>query len=218
MKSIRYICLFAFLFFFSGILAQRTYHEIIQENPTKPFHEIVAEVEKNYENAYKGRGSGYKQFKRWEYFNERRLDERGFLHNSSKRNLEEFLVYRDQQKSLEEQNFACSWEQIPAVAYNLIQSGHLGGLGRVNCIERDPDDPDIIYAGTPAGGIWKTTNGGGAWSPGSSTSNWISLSDGLPNLGVFRHCHRSYFSNRITSNLHPHRRRRFLLITLQSEY
>jgi hypothetical protein len=184
MKSIRYLCLFALLFFFSGIEAQRQYHEIIRENPSKPFHEIVNEVEKYYEHHDKGRGSGYKQFKRWEYFNERRLNERGFLQNYSKRALEEFIDYRDDQKSLEEQNYGCSWEQVPTMAHEVISSGHNGGLGRVNCIARDPEDPDIVYVGTPGGGIWKTTNGGGIYDPASNDNNWESLSDGLPFIGV----------------------------------
>jgi hypothetical protein len=138
------------------------------------------EVEKYYEHHDKGRGSGYKQFKRWEYFNERRLDERGQLQNYGKRALEEFLDYRDdQQKSMEEQNYACSWEpRYPTIGYHeVISSGHNGGLGRVNCITTGPRRYRILSTSAlPAGGIWKTTNGGGTYeSRLPMTSNWESL-------------------------------------------
>jgi len=48
-------------------------------------------------------------------------------------------------------------------------------VGRVNCIAFHPNNPDIIYAGTPAGGLWKTFNNGAGWFP---------LTDNLPSLGV----------------------------------
>ena len=41
--------------------------------------------------------------------------------------------------------------------------GNIGG--RFNCLEKDPTDPDIIYAGAANGGIFKTTNGGTTWNP-----------------------------------------------------
>lgn len=49
------------------------------------------------------------------------------------------------------------------------------GLGRLNAIAFDPVDPDIIWVGSPAGGLWKTTTGG---------NNWISSTQDLPSLGV----------------------------------
>ena len=45
----------------------------------------------------------------------------------------------------------------------------------MNCVEFHPTNAQIMWAGTPAGGIWKTTNGGG---------NWFAIADGLPVLGV----------------------------------
>lgn len=184
MKTIGLISLFSLLCCFSGLQAQRLYQEIIQKNPATPFKQIVEEVEKSYEGRDKGRGSGYKQFKRWEYFNERRLDEEGRYHNYSRRAFEEFFNYRAKKKNTEEQNYGCSWDEVGPTAYQRISSGHNGGIGRVGCIVQDPDDGDIMYVGTPAGGIWKTVNEGGTWDPTSNNKNWESLSDGLPAIGV----------------------------------
>lgn len=52
---------------------------------------------------------------------------------------------------------------------------HGPGIGRVNCLEFHPTDTNTLFAGTPDGGIWKTTNHG---------QTWIPLGDGLPVPGV----------------------------------
>ncbi len=51
--------------------------------------------------------------------------------------------------------------------------GNIGGRTRRLVI--NPDDPDIMYAGAVAGGIWRTTDAGASWTP---------LDDLLPNLAV----------------------------------
>ena len=47
--------------------------------------------------------------------------------------------------------------------------------GRVDRIALHPSDPQIMFAGSPHGGLFKTTDGG---------SNWFPLGDFLPSLGV----------------------------------
>ncbi len=49
------------------------------------------------------------------------------------------------------------------------------GLGRINCIAFHPSLPNTYWAGTPAGGLWKTTDNGNTW-----TTN----TDNLPVLGI----------------------------------
>ena len=58
-----------------------------------------------------------------------------------------------------------------SVGPSFIQSG----TGRVMAINFDPNKPSIIYAGTPAGGLWK-------FDP--SSNSWQTLTDGLSSLGV----------------------------------
>jgi hypothetical protein len=38
-----------------------------------------------------------------------------------------------------------------------------------------PTNASIFWVGTPSGGIWKTTDGGGSW---------LAQGDGLPSMGV----------------------------------
>jgi uncharacterized repeat protein (TIGR01451 family) len=51
--------------------------------------------------------------------------------------------------------------------------GNLGG--RARAFQIHPTDPNIMYLAGVAGGVWKTTNGGGTWT---------ALTDLLPNLAV----------------------------------
>jgi len=43
--------------------------------------------------------------------------------------------------------------------------GPAGMSGRVTAIDVDLSNPDIIYAGTASGGVWKSTSGGIQWEP-----------------------------------------------------
>lgn len=39
----------------------------------------------------------------------------------------------------------------------------ISGIGRIDAIEIDPANSNIIYAGSPSGGLWKTVGGGTNW-------------------------------------------------------
>jgi photosystem II stability/assembly factor-like uncharacterized protein len=56
-----------------------------------------------------------------------------------------------------------NWEELGPNGWNNIQSWS-PGVGRVNCFAVDPNDSDIILAGTYSG-VWKTVDGGIHWSP-----------------------------------------------------
>ncbi len=43
--------------------------------------------------------------------------------------------------------------------------GPAGMSGRITTIAGVGDDPNTLYVGAASGGVWKTTNGGAAWSP-----------------------------------------------------
>ncbi|HFA49532.1 MAG TPA: hypothetical protein ENJ95_11010 [Bacteroidetes bacterium] len=43
--------------------------------------------------------------------------------------------------------------------------GPAGMSGRVTCIDVVLSDPDVIYAGTASGGLWRSTGGGTRWKP-----------------------------------------------------
>lgn len=66
------------------------------------------------------------------------------------------------------------WKAVgPQATFYGVYAGR--GLGRVDRLAFHPTDPDIMYAGTPSGGLYSTYNGGG---------NWINISAYLPVLGI----------------------------------
>ena len=54
-------------------------------------------------------------------------------------------------------------------------AGGYAGIGRLNCIAFHPTHANIFWVGSPAGGLWKTTDGGQTWSTNT---------DNLPVLGI----------------------------------
>ena len=57
----------------------------------------------------------------------------------------------------------------------LQNNGRKRGVGRINNVTFDPNNDDILWVGSPSGGLWKSIDGG---------QNWTSNTDLLPNLGV----------------------------------
>lgn len=117
------------------------------------------------------KGKGWKQFKRWEWFNQYRIDEKGFINKNS-------LYYAWIEKNQKFPNSIirnnANWKSLGPTK---IPGGTspMKGLGRLNCITVDPSNSDIIWVGSPSGGLWKSTNGGVSW-----TSN----TDFLDGLGI----------------------------------
>jgi PKD repeat protein len=120
---------------------------------------------------------GWKSWKRWEYFWQNRVLPNGDFPQSDylftewqKKNSE--LIATSKQKKKENGLLARSqWKLLgPSTK---IPTG--GGAGRLNICRFDPEDPDIIWVGSPAGGLWKTTNFG---------ESWVTTTDSFPALGI----------------------------------
>ncbi|MEM7417317.1 MAG: hypothetical protein AAF389_17570 [Gemmatimonadota bacterium] len=58
--------------------------------------------------------------------------------------------------------------QVPFDALSTLTArsvGPSGQGGRINAIDALIDDPDVIYVGAAAGGVWRSVNGGTTWDP-----------------------------------------------------
>ncbi|MBI9037239.1 MAG: hypothetical protein JEY97_03830 [Bacteroidales bacterium] len=174
MKQLSLIIIITFLFLFSN--AQ-------QSIDNKDFGKIVRETEKRYKNKDKGKGTGYKQFKRWENFVEYRLDKDGKRLNNSAMS---FIAYENLKRKggvISGQTDSGSWAELgpdtwtnnPDPYPETDQGGWNPGNGRINEVAFHPTNPDIIYAGSAGGGLWKTTDGGITWS---------CMTDDLINLAI----------------------------------
>ncbi|HZV69490.1 MAG TPA: hypothetical protein VFG10_08100 [Saprospiraceae bacterium] len=133
------------------------------QNPaTKNFKEIQIQVEKYFEGKFHGRGSGYKQWKRWEFDNQSRLDSDGKITNYAAL---DFFAYEDyvSKHPRSERSPTGDWRSWGPTEFD-VMGGWNPGVGRINVIAFHPTDPNTIFAGAPVGGLWKSTNSGTTWT------------------------------------------------------
>ncbi len=138
------------------------------------FHEIVDAFNSYWETRDPDvKGSGYKPFKRWEYYWRNFVKEDGTLPTQQ----ELWDTWLDKKQKINSRSVLLdnsNW--LPLGPFTHINTGSWSsGQGRVNSIIVDPNDPTIFYSGAPAGGIWKSTDSG---------STWTVLTDDLPQIGV----------------------------------
>ncbi len=118
------------------------------------------------------RSNGIKPFKRWENFMEPRVYPSGKLPVTQLFN--EF-VKRENQRDKNVKSSG-NWTHLgPFDVPAGINDDVLRGVGRINAIAFHPSNENIIYVGAPAGGFWKTTDGG---------ENWYTTTDDLPIIGI----------------------------------
>ncbi|WP_333807944.1 T9SS type A sorting domain-containing protein [Flavobacterium sp.] len=121
------------------------------------------------------RGSGHKPFKRWEYHWQNKINDQGYIITP-----EEFWNAWNQKKQVKTSRNTnralppSNWQPVGPFTHTNTGSWS-SGQGRVNIVHVDPSNPSTIYLGSPAGGIWKSTNNG---------TTWIPLTDELPQIGV----------------------------------
>ena len=125
------------------------------------------------ENGIEKKAYGWKQFKRWEWYWEPRVDENGLFPNSDI-NFTEWQNYSDTHPEALN-NSSSSTSSNWTYSGSSSSTGGYAGVGRLNCIAFHPTNTNTFWVGSPAGGLWKTTDAG---------QNWTSTTDNLPVLGV----------------------------------
>lgn len=121
-----------------------------------------------YVNREKKKAYGWKQFLRWEWFWETRVDKK--TGNFPKTNLfKEHKIYLKNSSS--KATDMANWLSVGPES----SEGGYAGVGRINCISFHPTNDNIFWIGAPAGGLWKTVDGG---------SSWEVLTDSNPVMGV----------------------------------
>lgn len=141
------------------------------------FFDVQAAFNQEWSGKSYIKGQGYKQFKRWEAFWEYRINPDGTFpsYQAQWNSYKQFVNSTPPQaKAGGGGGAGGNWSPIGPFDHTATDSWS-PGHGRINCIMEDPNNSNIIYAGAPAGGIWKTTDGGTTWS---------ALGDDLPVIGV----------------------------------
>lgn len=163
----RFIIIFLGIFFSINVIGQQWVE--MMNDPTYNFYEVQKEFNKYWEGKPIEKGKGWKQFKRWEYFMESRVDSTGKLPNPDA----SWKVY----KSIRAKQARA--KSAPVSDWKFIGPTDIpsnkGGAGRLNCIEIHPNNPNIMFVGAPSGGLWKSTDGG---------LTWLTNTDDLANIGV----------------------------------
>jgi photosystem II stability/assembly factor-like uncharacterized protein len=121
-----------------------------------------------------GRGTGFRQYMRWQDFAASRSTPSGELLNTTA------MTLLNQHRTIQPTAAASSgllgganWRSVGPTKAAVEREG--GDIGRINAIAFHPTDGGTIYAGTPAGGLWRTKDDGVTWS---------SVTDGLGLIGI----------------------------------
>jgi PKD repeat protein len=137
------------------------------------FHEVRVAFEEEFGHLSPDlKGRGIKQFRRWEWFHEPRVNADGFYPEGV--NL--WDIFTKEKENANRSASSRSSQPWQLLGYDqIVPQSYNPGYGRVNVIAVNPQNGNVIYAGTPSGGLWKSTDAGQSWSP---------LTDDFPSLGV----------------------------------
>lgn len=121
------------------------------------------------ENGIKRKAAGWKLFKRWEWYWDSRIDPQTGEFPSVNR----ADIYQQLKESGGERNVSGNWQSLGPD----FSPGGYAGLGRINCIGFRGGDNSTYYAGSPSGGLWKTTDDGATWTSQTDYNSVLGVSD-----------------------------------------
>ncbi len=144
-------------------------------DPTTNFFVIQDSFANEFEGKPYTKGQGIKQFRRWEYYWQGRVDAMGNFPTAGNVLSEMHKYYSSHTDSRNYLSGSGNWSLLGPTAKPLNGTGQPNGNGRLNCIAFDPVDPNVLYVGAPSGGFWKSIDNG---------LTWTKYSTGLTRLGV----------------------------------
>ncbi len=140
----------------------------MMQNPNADFYTTRQTFNRYWKGRIRQKGDGWKVFKRWEAFMETRVNNDG---------VKPSLYMQQQSVSSNSAYLSASgvWTELGPNSVPANSTSQPNGIGRINDIAFDPNNSSVIWVGAPAGGLWKSTDGGASWS---------AMTDNLPTLGV----------------------------------
>lgn len=159
---------------------QKTDNQLLKSEPGLSLFSI----QKSFENYWKGfqmadgyyiqgldtiKAYGYKQFKRWEWFWQPRVNpSTGEFPTVNAADIRLKMA----QTAPTDEVFS-NWTSLGPTS----SLGGYAGLGRINCIGFRAGDTNTFYVGSPSGGLWKTTDCGLNWTPLTDFNAVLGVSD-----------------------------------------
>ena len=161
------------IFFSFTVSAQIWEDELSKNNNNITIYDrFEAFEEYKAQNPYT-KGNGYNPYAREIDFITKRVS-----NNSSFKPNALYIEWQKEKEKYSSKKLSSLANWIPLGPINtpiILSNGKRRGNGRINCIAFDPFDPNIIWVGSPSGGLWKSVDGG---------SNWTTNTDDLPVIGV----------------------------------
>ncbi|QNM84355.1 T9SS type A sorting domain-containing protein [Polaribacter pectinis] len=157
--------IFLILLFTGFSIYSQEYQKMIDDGNFS-VKKIQETAEKYFEGKDKGRGSGYKQYKRWEYFALKQQDKNGLIKDPVYL-YDEWNQYSKKQNIKNENSargFNDNWSEVGPKYWD-DTSGWNPGVGRISGFAVEKTNQNHIIVGSIGGGIWKTTNAGVNWQP-----------------------------------------------------
>jgi PKD repeat protein len=153
----------------AGDTASYPYWIEMMQDPDANFFQTQRAFNTYWKDRVVTRSHGWKVFKRWEYMMQSRVLPDG-SRPAPDATVKAYNAFENSTRSTSGAWVNLGPAQIPA-------PGPAGyeGLGRLNVIGFHPTDPNKIYAGAPAGGLWQSDDGG---------NTWVTHTDSLATLGV----------------------------------
>lgn len=148
----------------------------------KKFGEIMNEVDKYYRgNNFQSNPklfSEYKKWNRWAWWAVRHLNEQGEVEPKTDQYFEEARKMKATSTGNRTQaptSTGGTW--VPVGPFSTTWGNPYGtrGIGRIDRVIFHPSNANIMLAGSPFGGLWRTNDGG---------NNWFSISSSIPNCGI----------------------------------
>lgn len=183
----KYILLTTILVTFSAISSAQNWVKMMSDphanfyDVQKSFNEWNAQrlkksddkAEQNNQGDDEAKDGSYELYKRWEWYMEPRVYPTGNMPagNPDAEYYEKYIAQQATERTDKTQSVA-TW----TYSGNTTVPGG-GGAGRVNRLCFYPGNDSIIYACTPFGGLWKSTNGGTSWSTNTDQLKSIATSD-----------------------------------------
>ena len=133
--------------------------------------DFISEMNTAWPERPTQKGQGYKPLERFKWLMETHADESGKMLNGR----ETLELWTSLKSYTGERSLSGNWYPLGPILDGVTTRDNIEGVGRVSCIAFHPTNDQIMLVGTPAGGLWKSTNGGATWSTNT---------DNLPTLGI----------------------------------